>query len=252
MKSIVAPRTYGRLGNFLFQSAAGIGFARRHGLDFTVPFSTNDAKWNPIYFPHLRHPGFHTLFPVATPVLIKEKGHNYQELQCLEEWKENCIIVLDGYWQTEKYFLEFREDVLRAFELPWWSEKDVVSVHVRRTDYITLFRKHPVVPAEWIKKQMAGFVGFRFKFFSDDIPWCKEQFGRHKDVEFSEGKTEMEDLIEMSRCEHHICSASTFSWWGAWLNQNPNKHVIMPKLWFVPGHGNLDTSDIVPSNWKRV
>jgi len=56
----------------------------------------------------------------------------------------------------------------------------------------------------------------------------------------------------MSCCEHHICSASTFSWWGAWLSQNPNKKVIMPKLWFIPGWGGHDVKDVVPPEWIRI
>jgi hypothetical protein len=99
---------------------------------------------------------------------------------------------------------------------------------------------------------MNKFPGYHFIFFSDDIPWCIQTFGHRKDVTFSAGRKEMEDLQYMSTCEHHVCSASTFSWWGMWLNRNPNKRVIFPKLWFTPNWGGLDTKDIVPEWCEKL
>jgi hypothetical protein len=92
---------------------------------------------------------------------------------------------------------------------------------------------------------MEEFPGKKFKFFSDDIKYCLENFGERDDCEFSFGK-EIEDLIEMSSCESHICSASTYSLWAYFLNKNPDKKAIFPKLWFMPGWDNWDVKDILP------
>jgi len=236
------------MGNFLFQSAAAMGYAWRHGMDYTLPSKTNDAKWNPIHLQHLVKPNFN---PALPEVKLDEKTHGYQELPWQAEWKDRNV-VLNGYWQTEKYFKEFRNEVLREFGFRWESRPGVVSVHVRRTDYITLTFKHPAVGKDWYVAAMRMFPGAQFCFFSDDIPWCQYTFGNRKDVSFSVAKNETEDLIEMSCCEHHICSASTFSWWGAWLNQNPRKRVIMPRDWFQPGYRKTNTRDIVPETWERL
>lgn len=245
---MVKPRTYGRMGNFLFQAASAMGYAWRHQMPFTLPNTTNHAVNNPIYLQHLARPWD----PSLRVVTIKEHTHGYQELPFQDRWR-GFNIQLDGYWQTEKYFKEFRDRIIQTFAYPWSPRFGTVSVHVRRTDYLTLTYKHPPVPVSWIEAAMATFQnGYQFIFFSDDIAWCKETFGHRKDVSFSEGHNEVDDLVAMSCCEHHVCSASTFSWWGAWLNQNPKKRIIMPRNWFQPGYRKTDTKDIVPLEWERL
>lgn len=243
----------GRCGNFLFECATSFAYSLKHGLDFTVPKHTKNPKWDPIYFPHLQNPNYNPKLPSIT---IQEKGHQYQVLPFQESWRHKNI-MLHGYWQSQKYFEEYRTEVLQAFALPWKPHNDV-SIHVRRGDYLQYPEKHPVVPHEYYKQAISAFVdlGYRtFYVFSDDIPWCKNYF----DVEwpllqfvYSEGKSEMEDLVGISNCSHHISSSSTFGWMGAWLNENPNKIIYTPKLWFVNGHNNLSTEDIVPPNWIKI
>lgn len=241
------PLTYGRMGNFLFQASAAAGYAWRHGMKFTLPSTTKNARNNPIYLQHLALKG---LTPGLQTVRLVEDAFTYNALPFQEHWRDRNIL-LDGYWQSEKYFKEFRAEILQAFGFKWEHWQGFVSVHVRRTDYLKLTQKHPPVSKEWMEAMMAKFEGKHFIFFSDDIPWCKEAFGARRDCSFSEGKTEEQDLTQMSWCESHICSASTFSWWGAWLNQFHHKRVILPKEWFVKWHGGLDTSDIVPPEWER-
>lgn len=255
---MVKNETVGRCGNFLFQVAAGLAYALKHGLDFTVPDRTRDHKWNPIYMQHLVNrrwnPRLHTIH-------IYEQGHAYQEIPFDEElvntFKErgrSVNIILHGYWQSEKYFIDYREEVLKAFAIPYNRNKGVVSVHVRRGDYLQYPDKHPPVSLDWYMEAVRYFElkGYNnFIVFSDDINWCKENFIGKK-FEFSEGNNEMKDLELMSNCYHQINSSSTFSWWGAWLNRNPTKIVLTPKLWFVEGHGGLDVSDIVPLSWQKV
>lgn len=248
--TLVKPLTYGRMGNFLFQVATAIGYAATHKLEFTVPNVTSNPLSNPVYLPHLINPHWNSRLPFVT---LEEQGHAFQELPFQEEWRGQRNVILDGYWQTEKYFLHCRQLVLDAFGYPWQCRQGFVSVHVRRGDYLRLRHKHPPVPAAWYNDAMDRFPDCFFHFFSDDIQWCKDTFGGRPRVVFSRNQNDPEqDLIEMSQCEHHICSASTFSWWGAWLNRNPAKKIIIPKEWFVPGSTGLDTSDIVPSSWIKV
>jgi len=246
---MIIPRTYGRMGNYLFQVASTIGYARKHGISFTVPTTTKDATHNPIYLQHLANSSWNPRLP---EVRVLENGHGYQEIPFKPSWA-NRNIVLDGYWQTEKYFSSIRQTILDLFHYPWRPEPGIVSVHVRRGDYLRLTKKHPPVPKEWYEACMKRFPGRRFKFFSDDIAWCRAEFGNRTDCSFSNNTREEADLIDMSCCEHHISSASTFSWWGAWLNQNPNKQVLIPQRWFSElEERKLNTGDIVPPTWERV
>jgi hypothetical protein len=117
--------------------------------------------------------------------------------------------------------------------LPYEMKKDYVSIHVRRGDYLQLSQKLNILPLEYYRNAVNQFKGeqkYKYKVFSDDIGWCKEHFNQSFGVffEFSEGKTELEDFIEMSCCEHNILANSTFSFAASWLNQNENKIVCTP------------------------
>jgi hypothetical protein len=244
----------GRLGNAMFQCSMIMQYAWKHGLEFHVPSTTNDKYWNPIYFPHLRNPNFN---PHRPTVYIKEKTHAYHEIPFEESWR-NKNIIFSGYWQSQKYFDWCREDLLKAFAIPWNPHSDI-SIHVRRGDYLQYPDKHPVIPREYYVEALKIFslLGYREAYvFSDDIKWCKEFFPTLNSgfaFYYSEGKTEMEDLIGMSNCAGgHINSSSTFSWMGSWLDQNPKKIIVTPKQWFVEGHGGLDTKDLIPDNWIKI
>jgi len=237
---MVKPITAGRCGNFLFQAATAMAYSWRHGIEYTLPNTTNDKFHNPIYLQHLVNINFDPSLPSVT---IQEKEHTYQELPYKKEW-EGKNIFLKGWWQTEKYFKEYRDRIINEFGFPWKLLKNSVSVHVRRGDYLTLTQKHPFVSKEWYETAMKQFPGHSFTFFSDDSEWCSMNF-RGKNISVSTGNSEVTDLIAMSCHTHQICSASTFSYWGAWLNRNPNKQVLIPKLWFQPGRKE-DTRDIVP------
>lgn len=246
-EGMVKPLTYGRMGNFLFQAATAMAYALKHGMPFTLPDASRASKDNPVYLQHLVNPKW----KVLPSVKITERFFPYQELPFKESWR-NHNVILDGYWQTEKYFKWCRDYILNKFGFPHVPRIGTVSVHVRRTDYIQLKYKHPYVSEEWYKEAMKKFPDYKFIFFSDDIRWCMDNFGDRDDCSFSVGQNEVQDLIDMSSCQHHICSASTFSWWGAWLNHNLAKRIIIPKLWFMPGHGGLDTRDIVPAEWEKL
>jgi len=239
-------KQYGRLGNNLFQKAAAIGYAMKHGMEYcTCPWY---AK-NNITFGNAR--------------VIKEVGHQYQELSFEKKWsKGRRNIVLDGYWQSARYFDHCREEVLKDFGFNWPHRAGACSIHVRRGDYLLYPDKHPVVSAEYLQKairHISQHTGIgHFVVFSDDILFCKTLFEGLEYCgfvfEYSEGHTEKEDLELMSGCEHNIISNSTFSWWGAYANHNPNKVVISPSKdnWFGPGNAHLDTSDLIPDSWIQI
>lgn len=243
--------TQGRMGNFLFQCATAFAYAKKHGLEFSVPKRTSHEFWSPIYLHHLQNPNYNESLPQT---IIKEQHFHYDPLPFEESYRSGNI-VLHGYFQSEKYFDEYREEILQAFNFPYKLNEGVVSVHVRRTDYITYSDKHPEVTKEWYELAMSKFEGKRFVFYSDEISWCRENFGHRNDCSFSDGSIE-QDLIEASCCEHQINSSSTYSWWIAWLNKNPNKIIYTPKLWFCDlwkdDYGLVNTSDIIPNNWIKM
>lgn len=239
---------YGRCGNTLYQIALAISYAEKHGLDFTIPNTTTSEKWNPLYCQHLVNPSWEES---KQRILINEKCHEYHELPFDESWRDKNII-LNGYWQSNIYF-DFCIDKIRDLMAFKWEHKpNLISVHVRRGDYLELTDKHPYVSKEWMEQAMTMFPGKTYKFFSDDIKWCIDNFSDRSDCLFSTNKSEVEDLEEMSSCEGHVCSSSTFSVWAYNLNRYVDKKAIFPKLWFVPGYCNLVTDDIVPKECIKL
>mgnify|MGYP000886517855 CR=1 FL=1 len=235
----------GRLGNFLFQAATTIAYALDHGIDFAFPNKTNDQKWNPIYFDHLMKE-----VPMHSSVTLNEKEYfKYDPIAFDKNWGVETI-VLDGYFQNPMYFEHRRDEILDYFHLEDCNySPGIVSVHVRRGDYLQLTDKHVLPSVAWYKEAMSLFPKCKFVFHSDDIQWCKDNFN-HKHYFFH--SDEMWDLRRMMLSEHNICSPSTFAWWGAWLNQNPDKKVIVPKQWMQPGHSNQWTEEIIPKSWIRL
>lgn len=242
---MVSTRLIGRMGNQMFQIAAAIGYGTKHKMNYWIPQeSINERIW-PAFFRHFpKEPEeFHKYF------IYKEPEHSYREIPFKEQ------IILDGFFQSEKYFAHCRTYILNAFQIPYKQLEGYVSIHVRRGDYAIQFPdKHPPVTIEYLKDAIAYMKekGYdNFVVCSDDINWCRKEFKPITDAVFSYSSNHpaIEDLAMMSCCEHNIIANSSFSWWSAWLNQNPEKIVIAPKIWFGPANQNLSSKDICPESW---
>lgn len=181
-------------------------------------------------------------------------------------------VYLKGYWQSYKYFEDIRGVLLADLvpTLPFTlldqniaekiSKCASVSIHVRRGDYVTLAsaaNTHGTCSLEYYQSAVnllqSRIKGATFFVFSDDPEWTAANL--HFDaptvyVDHNDASTAFQDLRLMSICEHQIIANSSFSWWGAWLNQNPSKMVVAPKRWFA----NLPdvTSDLYPADWIKI
>jgi hypothetical protein len=254
---MVSFRNMGRCGNFLFQAAACIGYAQKHGLPFSVPSTTNNTVWNPLYFPHLINKDYNPALPQR---VIEEERHNYYELPSFDP-HQDANIILVGYWQSYLYFDFCRDYILKQFVIPYKYDAGRVSIHVRRGDYMLYPRINPLAGRPYYEQAVKYFWlrGYtRFEVFSDDIPWCIQEFrdGVYKGCQFNfhQGNGEVTDLYLMSSCEHNIIGNSTFSWWGAWLNQNAEKIVICPHEdnYYGSDNKHLDVSTLYPPGWIRI
>lgn len=256
MTGHVTYRPAGRMGNSLFQMAAVIGYCKLHNLKYSMPTKTDNDKWNPLYFSAwLCDPKYNRTLP---QIVLKEPHHHYAPIPFREKYR-TMNVVLDGYWQSEKYFSHCRQDIIDAFRLPW-KPIDFVGIHVRRGDYLQYPQKHILQSPEWLRTCVYHFVERGQKSFvvcSDDLKFCKEVLNplRVSGAEFSysEGGDEISDLALLSCCSDMICSSSTFGWWGAYLIRNPDKTILIPDKWFGPGE-KLPTHDIIPDtpNWIKI
>ena len=181
-------------------------------------------------------------------------------------------VYIDGYFQSEKYFVHNRERVLNDFAFPQLDEKNrliiqkienaanAVSLHIRRGDYLKPNIKgiHGILPISYYYKAL-GLIQEKYPqitlfVFSDDMPWVKENLHTNGlDIVFIEnnqGDDSWKDMALMAHCKHHIIANSSFSWWGAWLaTKNGEKYAAYN--WFQPAI-DFDINDIVPKNWTVV
>lgn len=245
---MVSCKLEGGLGNQLFMQAFIFAYAKKHHLQYFVetkvtnPHIYDKQVWNlePYKFPGIVYGnGEHNL------ETFKEKGFKYQEVPAMDN------VSFSGFWQSWKYFDEYRSELLKALDFPYQKNQGVVSIHVRRGDYLHYPDHHPVVSEAYLGKAIYFFMQrgyYKFKCFSDDIAWCKQNLGgENYQIEFSEGRSELQDLIDGSCCEHQIGSNSSFSWWQHYLNQNENKMGVFPWRWFGKAL-NHDISDLLPAN----
>ena len=183
-------------------------------------------------------------------------------------------VYLDGYWQSEKYFDDAAELIRADFEVltpptdenRGWLDRIrdclAVSLHVRRGDYVTARSAnqfHGSCSLDYYRQAIDAVVSGlgekpTFFVFSDDQPWAQENldFGSHEHafVTGNDADKNYEDLRLMSACRHHIIANSTFSWWGGWLNPDPEKRVIAPRRWFAAE--GMSTRDLIPSSWEQL
>jgi hypothetical protein len=184
--------------------------------------------------------------------------------------KQKGEIFLDGFFQTEKYFADFskviREDLklktpLSLIAQDWEKriQKDdfPVAVHVRRGDYVAHRDFGGIATEEYYQKAsrilLKTLPHARFYVFSDDISWCMEHLHLPGMTIYIDAPhlQDHEELILMSKCKHNIIANSSFSWWGAWLNDNPEKIVIAPAKWSNL-HDKNWYRDIIPDHWMRI
>ncbi len=172
---------------------------------------------------------------------IKEKGFF---IDTEIKWRLKLITRMQGYWQSEEFFKDIREDLLNEIvpkvipQLPLiFKQGNTVAIHIRRTDYLT-DNRYGFLGEEYYRSAMRlvkqKIVNPVFIMFSDDKEWCKQVF-ENDDIQFCEDLNWQEDYLQlylMSRCSHQIIANSSYSWWGAWLNRNPDKIVIRPKVPF--------------------
>ena len=232
------PGYFGWLGNQMFQYAATYATSKRCGVDCAFPEN---------------NPNLFELFNLSALKNKTVTRYIYQEPEF-----EYCPIperdglTLFGYFQSEKYFFDYRDDIRKEFTLknpkfPDSLEEEHIGIHVRRGDYLNLQDVHPVCSMEYYEKALKELPDLPVYIFSDDIDWCKDNFKGDR-FKFSD-QNFIEDFELMTKCSYHIIANSSFSWWAAWLSDS--KKVIAPAKWFGPkGPGSAE--DIIPDAWIKL
>jgi hypothetical protein len=176
---------------------------------------------------------------------------------------------LSGFWQSELYFKDVAQDIKKDFTFGAKiidRNKELatkilgvnsVSVHVRRGDYVSnanAHQFHGLCSLDYYNQAVSMIAekqgAIELFVFSDDIAWCKENLKYDFPIYFVETNDAHSDMYLMTLCKHNIIANSSFSWWGAWLNNHSQKIVVAPKQWIVDP--SVNTKDIIPQSWIKL
>jgi len=292
---MIIVKLMGGLGNQMFQYAAARALSWRHGvaLKLDLTFLESEQVGNTPRTFELDHLcisaekasrwevckmngcGTNTLFKACARLYQMAAGST-----CYREQNFNFDpyvltlpdnVYLEGYWQSENYFVEIKEIVRKELSVkePLTGKNldladeirsvNAVSLHVRRGDYVhdaKTCMMHGVCDREYYQRAEDRITQTlktpHFFIFSDDPEWVVDNIKpRHPARYICHNSGEpYEDLRLMSLCRHHVIANSSFSWWGAWLSNDPDKLVIAPDRWF--NNPSINTSDLTPADWQRL
>lgn len=204
------------------------------------------------------------LIPTSKRLVIYEQD-SITNADCLAQ-----NVYLIGYWQSEKYFKKDANQIRQDFAITkkltpsaknWLKQiKSTLSVslHVRRGDYVSDFKtsqRYNIDLTRYYRKSMAILKQKVnkpvFFVFSDDYKWVQGAFSGKQNIRIvSDNKLQdYEELYLISKCQHNITANSTFSWWGAWLNNSPDKIVLTPRHWYKD---QPTSPELIPNKWIKI
>lgn len=267
----------GGLGNQLFQIFTTISCAIKSKNKFyfldseTSPSITKRYTfWNSFLY---KLKPFLMEAVVQDSTVVRQTDFTFNEIQISELTGNN--ICLNGYFQSYKYFQSHYETICRMLDidkqkktiLPLSNLENTISLHFRLGDYKALPWCYPIMTYEYYKNAISYIqpkdTQVRNVFF-----FCEEEdidtvmvtvnllindFPSLFFIRASNALTDWEQMLLMSGCKHNVIANSSFSWWGAYFNSNPNKIVCYPATWFGPTKPeSTKTQDLCPLEWTKI
>ncbi|MCB1148695.1 MAG: alpha-1,2-fucosyltransferase [Chlamydiia bacterium] len=258
-RPFVTAHLNGQLGNQMYQIAVATAVALDNDMDVMFPELKTRTEFD-IHknYEHVLSRVCADEYPEPMETVYTEPKHYFVPIPV----KPN--MQLKGFFQSYKYFDHHRETLLALYAPSLEIEQHLletfpklfiqpcsVAVHVRTYNKEDpRHRNFATCPPSYFKEAMSRFPkNAVFYVFSDDIFWCKKHFAKFPyKIEYIQGNSHWIDFYLISACKHQIISNSTFSWWAAYLNDNPKKIVVAPKKWFAKFR-DYDNRDIVPDSW---
>ena len=282
-------RIWGGLGNQMFQYASGHALAHRLGVSLLLhPTASRPAHARfaleiferplKLWEPEQKASGLFA--PLSRPPKGKKavkawRGPIFEQAQfCLTDgfWDITPGSYVTGYFQSERFFMDQAQSIKEFFDIKRFTEgiseefltaanaPGAVSVHIRRGDYATdanIRSIHGLLGNDHYDRAMKLMQRIEninaWLVFSDD-PYDAAELTKdwpHRII--VSGNSAIQDMALMSACSHHIIANSSFSWWGAWLGQNPDKAVIAPRRWFADAEMRQTYVDgVYPEGWILV
>ena len=209
--------------------------------------------------------------------IYKENGFHYNMMIPYDQVRKPFKFY--GYFQSYRYFQEKEQYIFKLIKLNEQIERvktkynqicvfdNTISLHFRIGDYKHQPQNHPVMDIKYYRSALQHVTdrtkrndwNILYFYEKQDIDMVKEKIDilrkEFNSLTFTPINTEIVDydqLLLMSLCQHNIIANSSFSWWGAYLNQNTHKTVTYPSMWFGPSFGNIKMDDMFPIGWNKV
>lgn len=259
---MITCKLYGRFGNQLFQMAAAIGHAVKHGYSWAVPHDTIDnGTWAPHPFTHLPK------YSDGANRIWKEPAHYYNEIPAEDG------LILDGYFQSYKYFEHCLDEVRRYFKTETYNNSaypDIIAIHFRHGDYALYPDKHPILPMDTYyipaiekviqKRNLTSMVCLiKGDLTIDEIMEIVKNLNKsfkHIEKVYIPGDENdyLRDFYNLCAAKNLIIANSSFSLMAGILNRNPDRIIIAPdkNQYFGIGNAHLDTRDIYPDDFIQI
>lgn len=267
----------GGLGNQLFQIFTTIAYSLKFKIQFKFEYSEklNIGIERPTYWNNfLKRLKVFTTNEKLTFPIIKEKFFHYHEIPYI-----NKNFKLYGYYQSYKYFIEYYDNICKLIDLKnikldiknkyqkYFNNKNLVSLHFRLGDYKFKQDYHPIMKLEYYIDSInfiinkTNITNLTILYFCEEVDnnivdnniiKLNNIFNDVKFLKVSDDIIDWEQMLIMSNCEHNIIANSTFSWWGAYFNDNENKIVCYPNEWFGKKVMQRNMSDLFPLEWNKI
>jgi hypothetical protein len=229
------------LGNRLFQVAFIYSYAKKYNKEYGYIENQNNPHSTLNYLEKI-YPFMNKIL-IESPNVYQEESHKCISYVNIPNYQEDTIF--NGYFQCDQYFREYKSEIQNLFLLPSLEHPlphNSIFLHVRRGDYLYSPNHYIDLTLYYIKcvqfLNIQKEKNYVLYIVSDDIEYCKRDLSRIinklvSNVIYVEGLNEIETLSLMKECKlGGICANSSFSWWGAYLNPNPDKLVFFPSQWF--------------------
>lgn len=267
----------GGLGNQLFQIFTLLSTSLDNKIPFYFEYKDKSSREDrPFYWSNFlnRLSGFiKTIHPV---LIYKEQGFHYTPIPG-NRFPRDKNIKLFGYFQSYKYFHHNKETMFKLINLEKQKSElkkkydndffeNTVSLHFRIGDYKNLQQHHPVMTMDYYISSISELIkvtskdNWKILYFyekndekevQNNINILNSKFPNIKFVSVDHNLADWEQMLSMSLCKHNIIANSSFSWWGAYMNNNDNK-VFYPNKWFGPAQGNKNTNNLFMDNWIKI
>jgi len=253
----------GGLGNQLFQVYGGVSYALNESKEYRFDDSLFKETTNrKTYWDNIFSVFKSRILNDVHFTIVRESGFEFCKIN---DNMDN--IILDGFYQSYKYFSENFQRISNIIQINNLKneykgsyDSNLCSIHFRYGDYKNVPNYHTNLGTDYYKmaiqkiNELANINNFLVFFEEEDRQQVENILSQIPDQKYTfinNNFKDYEQLFIMSNCSHNIIANSTFSWWAAFFNENPNKIVIRPINWFGSA-ANLNISDLCPDNWIAI